>query len=219
MLVVVTPASSKRLTTLEAVKTELQIPVSDTTKDALLLNYIDQASGRIARECDRTFGEATYEETLPGYGRPQILLSETPVTQVVSVLIQGQAVTDYRLDQSAGMLYRQAGWPWTVSGRPGTIVSHPGDDLPLITVTYKAGFILPGAQNPTLPGELERACITLVKLMYKAQTRDPAITQERIGDYQAVYANGGLPTGPDDILARGLPADIAAVCLRWRRVV
>ena len=69
-----------RLATLAAVKAELGI--TDTTNDALLQSYIDQASAMIERLCGRWFGKATYRETLAGYGRLWLTLTCTPIVQI-----------------------------------------------------------------------------------------------------------------------------------------
>lgn len=49
----ITPAASYALVALDDVKTELDIPSTDTSSDALLTGYINQVSGAMSRYCNR----------------------------------------------------------------------------------------------------------------------------------------------------------------------
>lgn len=209
MLEVITSAVNKRLTTLTTVKSELGIPESDTSQDALLTSLIDQASDAIVTFCGRPFAKESYRETLPGYGTNRLILSRTPVVEITSVMADGEVITDYLLeDAEAGILYRKRGWQWAPALNWG-IIPHPvgGNENLNFTVEYIAGYVLPGdAGTRTLPHDIERACIDTVKAWYSAKERDPAITEERLGDYQVSYA-------------QGLPAPVAQLLTSWRRVV
>lgn len=206
MVEVITPAATTGLTTLARVKSELEI--ADTSMDTLLTSWIADASAEIVRFCGRPFARETYRETLSGYGGTRLMLARTPVVSVASVLHNSDVITDFVInDADAGLLYRERGWQWS-AGVGWNITSYvvPGSEAPKFVVEYTAGYLLPGAATPTLPGDIERACIELVKAVHAARKRDPAITAERLGDYQASYAEG-------------MPAQVVDRLIRWRRSV
>ncbi len=200
MLEVLIPGDT-RLTTLAAVKAELGI--TDTADDALLQTYIDQASAMIERFCGRWFGKATYRETLAGYGTSRLLLSCTPIVQVIMIECDGALVTDYLVeDADAGILYRDGGWAWSPK-TGGYIERHPvaGAERLNYVITYEAGYILPENAGSNLPADIQRACIDLVKVRYAERSRDPSITSERLGDWQASYSTDSITPQVVQILA------------------
>lgn len=209
MLEVITQAANKQLTTVMTVKSELGIPMSDVSQDALLTSFIDQASDAIVTFCGRPFAKESYRETIPGYGTTRLMLSRTPIVTVSSVVADSEVITDYLLENpEAGILFRKQGWQWAPT-LGWNITFHPvGNSENLnFTVEYTAGYVLPGDQGTrTLPHNIERACIDTVKAWYSAKERDPAITGERIGDYQVSYA-------------QGLPASVMQMLAPWRRIV
>jgi len=209
MLEILTPAANRQLTTLAAVKGELGIPMSDVSQDTLLTSFIDQASDAIVTFCGRPFAKEDYRETLPGYGTNRLMLSRTPIVTVSSVVADSEIITDYLLENpEAGILFRKRGWRWAPT-LGWNITWHPvgsSEDLNFV-VEYTAGYVLPGDQGTrTLPHDIERACIETVKAWYSAKERDPAITGERIGDYQVSYA-------------QGLPTSVVQLLTPWRRIV
>jgi hypothetical protein len=209
MLEVITPAANKKLTTVSAVKEELGIPDADMSQDALISLFIDRASDAIVTFCSRPFAKEGYRETVPGYGSNRLILSRTPIVEITSVIADSEIITDYLLeDPEAGILFRRRGWQWAPT-MGWNITWHPvgnSEDLNF-TVEYTAGYVLPGDQGTrTLPNDIEKACIETVKAWYLARERDPVITAERIGDYQASYA-------------QGLPAVATQLLAPWRRII
>lgn len=208
MLKVITPAANKQLTTVDVVKSELGI--SDTSQDTLLAKLIDQASDAIVSFCGRPFAREDYRETVPGYGTNRLLLSRTPIVQISSVVADSEIITDYLLENAeAGILYRKRGWQWAPTlGWHITWQPVGGSENLNFTVDYTAGYVLPGDEGDTrtLPHDIERACIDTVKAWFHARERDPAVTGEGVGDYQASYA-------------QGLPASVRQLLEPWRRVV
>jgi len=206
MLEVIAPAANKQLTTLETVKSELGI--SDTGQDAFLNSLIDRASDAIVSFCGRPFAKESYRETLAGYGTNRLILSRTPVIDVFSITADSEIITDYLLeDPEAGILFRKRGWQWAPT-LGWNISFHPiGSSENLnFTVEYTAGYVLPGDEGTrTLPHDIEQACIDTVKALYSAGERDPAITGERIGDYQVSYV-------------QGLPVGVTQLLIPWRRI-
>lgn len=162
MLETVTPAVNNKLTTLIKVKTELQ--PTTAADDAFLTELIDQASNTITSFCLRPFMRETYRETVTGQGGVFLLLARTPLATIRSVAGDAGSITDFTAWSAAGMLYRKNRW-----AQGQTYV-----------VEYDAGYA-------DAPGDVERACTDLVKAFFLARQRDPAITNEKIGDYGAAY--------------------------------
>lgn len=170
MLEIVTPASSTRLTTLDAVKADLGL--SGSASDEALGALIDQFSDAIAAWCGRTFGAATVRETLEITrlcDRQSILLERWPVIAISSVTVTGIALTapDYLLDPAKGEIrYRSTDgrfWLWPV-----------GDTV----ITYSTGYALPDDDDRTLPHDIERAAILMVRSAWTSMGRDPALRSE-----------------------------------------
>jgi hypothetical protein len=187
MLSVLVPATSSRLTSLDAVKRELSI--SGTSDDARLLAYIDQASAVIADYLGRPLGRETVAETLRLSASSEvIMLSRWPVVSVTSVVEDGVtlAATDYEIDRS--FIYRllsdeRARWP-----------------AAKIVITYVAGYDLPSG----VPSAIERAATQLVVAMNASRGRDPALRSESVEGIGSQSwldpRNGGGPL-PDGVVA------------------
>lgn len=197
MLTVLTPAASHDLTTLEAVKAELE--VTGTLDDTVIAALIRQASATIARFCRRVFALETVRQVVTIYGRLDqaagaefLFLDRTPVAEIVSITVDGIALApaDYELDAENGKLFRlSGGYPVGWWGCRTVIV-------------YRAGYdLLPG-----LPHDIERAAVDLVKRYYYGRSRDPALRSEQVLDVidQAFTSTASEP------MVDGLPADIAA---------
>src|SRR5262245_45704435 len=109
MLEVLTPAASLLLTTRNAVTTDLEIPLSDTSKDSIIDALIVDASDEIQREF-QFLCRQTYRETLPGYGSTRLMLSRTPIVSLSSVAHNSEPITDYVIEnKEVGFLYRRLG--------------------------------------------------------------------------------------------------------------
>ena len=187
MLSVLVPATSSRLTSLDAVKRELSI--SGTSDDARLLAYIDQASAVIADYLGRPLGRETVAETLRlSAASETIMLSRWPVVSVTSVVEDGVtlAATDYEIDRSfAHRLFddERARWPAVK-----------------VILTYVAGYDLPDGVAPAI----ERAATQLVVAMNASRGRDPSLRSESVEGVGAQSwldpRNGGGPL-PDGVVA------------------
>ena len=170
MIEIITPATSTRLTTLDAVKADLGI--TGNASDDALGTLIDQFSDTIAAWCGRTFGLAAVRETLDITrlcDRRVILLERWPVASVDSISVTGIALApaDYVLDPAKGELRYRASdgrlWLWPV-----------GDSV----ITYSTGYLLPGETGRTLPHDIERACILMVRGAWHSMGRDPLLRSE-----------------------------------------
>ncbi len=170
MLTVITPAASHDLTTVAAVKAELAL--SGSGDDAWLADTITRASATVRRWCNRVFAAETVRETYRlARPVPELLLSRLPVVTIASVTVDGStlASTEYETDTEKGVLYhldsRRRFLCWSAD---------------VIEVEYTAGFTLPGAVGRTLPEDVEKAAIALVKAAYFARTRDPLVKSESV---------------------------------------
>src|SRR5574343_381083 len=170
---ILTPATNKKLATLEQIKQELEI--TNSTDDAFLNDLIDRMSGRIEDFCHRIFAKQTYQEKAAGFGDKILLLTHTPIISVSSVLCDSSPITDYEIyNANAGELYRSIGWTWDtkVWWKASSFPSSNNPEQNFI-VTYIAGYVLPGDDEAqTLPKTIEDACIQCVKEAYLKRRDD-----------------------------------------------
>lgn len=168
------------LTTLKKAKTFMSIPEDDNTEDLSILTALKAASLAIERECNRSFGLATYRQTLDGSGTKFLRLRNFPIRSVSSLVISGeeQELDSFTIEPENGMLFRRSGWPC------GTRT---------IEVEYSAGYVLPdgeaGAETATLPENIELACIMYAQMLLRA----PGVKSERVGDLSVTYQDNGMP--------------------------
>lgn len=159
------------LTTLEALKAELDIPVDEKSRDKQLVRYINAASDAIRSYCDRDFARAQRTEFSTGSGTPALLLRLFPLVEVHSVRVGDRQVTDFRPDDESGILWRPGGWPRSL--------------LPNIEVDYTGGYITPAQAfeddelERDLPYDLEEACIVTAAtwVSHQGTPRDATILQ------------------------------------------
>lgn len=209
MLKILTPAATQDLTTLAAIKAELQL--TDSSDDAVLADLIRQSSSMISTHCRRIFGKETVRETFQfTYGScgHVLLLQRTPVVEIISVHEDDRLLldTDYMVDEQTGRLIR-------------VYAGHQVDWWPIrATVDYIGGYEL----LAELPYDVERCCLDMVKRLYFSRNRDPSLRGEKILDvieqsYFGSAANGGAVAGagfPSD----GLPSDIAGRLTPYRNL-
>ncbi|PWC53271.1 phage head-tail connector protein [Azospirillum sp. TSO22-1] len=204
MLTVVTPAASQQLTTLTAVKTELKL--SGTTDDGWLGEVIDRASAAVRNHCNRIFALETVRETFRlCTPTDSLILTRWPVVSIVSVTESGTTVatSGYEVEADTGILYRL-----TTSDRRRCWAS------PKIVVEYQAGYTLPGTTGATLPDDVERATMMLVKAEWYARTRDPLVKAENVDSVlETTFWVGGFGTGAT------LPPDVVALLSPHRQPV
>jgi len=160
LLTILTPASSRALTTLVTVKDEIDI--TDDAADARLLRWIDEASERIETYLGRVLAAETVRETFRLTGAPGCLrLTRRPMTTIASIDVDGVTLArdQYEVDATAGLLYAISGEQrarWFAC---------------TVTVTYTAGY----ASVEVLPRPIETACLGLVRHRWAARDRDPML--------------------------------------------
>ena len=209
ILATTTPATSTRLTTRDRVFTELNLTDSDGKTGARIDGLIDEASQTIVSYLRRPLAKATFTETFymrqligSGFGAPIIevlQLQQWPITTLTSITEDGTALTasDYLSDPDRGHIRRLDS-----SG----VLSYWSAFQ--VVVVYVAGFVLPemGTGASTLPYDIERACVEIVKASWFKRTRDPLVRSEEIyrvirKDYQtAGPGDSGIPDAAADLL-------------------
>ncbi|MGE4043582.1 MAG: phage head-tail connector protein [Acetobacteraceae bacterium] len=160
LLTVLTPASSRALTTLATVKDEMGI--TDDAADARLQRWIDEASGRIETYLGRVLVSETVRETFRLSGAPACLrLARRPVTAIASIQVDGVtlATDQYEIDAPAGLLYPVRG-EQRIRWFGRTVV-----------VAYTGGY----ASVEALPKPIETACLGLLRHRWAARDRDPLL--------------------------------------------
>lgn len=189
-LTVKTPADERDLTTVTAVKEALGVSADDDTLDAFLEKLIHAVSDAIERYTGRTFAKQTYTETVRGANHPILMVTNTPILSITSILCNGEAIVDYTVeDADVGSLYREVGWArsawigWDVE--PFTVL---GTDPPLYTIEYQAGYTLPGEDDTTLPASIEQAAIiTASDFMMKSVRGGGDVKSKKVGDLVIEY--------------------------------
>lgn len=180
VLVVTSAASTYDLTVLATVKAELGI--TGTTEDTNIGTWISQASAACASYCNRTLRSETVTETFRSARNESLIyLARLPVGTITSVTEDGVVLvvdTDYQLDAINGVLYRLSS---------DLVVNWNFNKL---VVVYAGGY----TSIASIPDDIERACITQVKTLRSASTRDPLVKQESIpGVLDTSYWVGGIP--------------------------
>lgn len=180
MLTVTTPATSYDLVRLGDARAALDLDRGD---DANLARWISQASGAVARYCNRVLAQETVTETFRlASVQDSLLLSRYPVASITSVTEFDTVLeaADYEVNTSSGVLTRLSNDEpacWSASK---------------ITVSYIAGYSI-----DDVPGDIARAVTMLVQQYRFSGERDPQIRSES-GDglgsssYFDGLENGGL---------------------------
>jgi len=199
LTIIEAPVATK-LTTRDVVKGELGLTGSG--QDDYLDRLIDQASAAITSWCSRVFAAETVRETFHAGFLPReaFVLSRWPVIDLLSIEIAGQAQPLAETEQEAGgLLYRvdaggnRACWP---AGRT--------------VIIYRAGYVLPGEDERTLPPDIERATLLTVRAAWHAAGRDPLLRSETIeGVGSSAYFGAG---------ASGLSAEVEGLLTPYRVV-
>ena len=201
-LIVLTKATSARLTTVERARAMLGFGAGNTAAVGMML---DQACGLIAQFCRRPFGVETLRET-PRYLADDggFVLSRDPVTEILSVKRGTDDVLDPATYETDGKtLYllqdgRRCAWSrWCFDHN-----CHPDSGRGFgLTIEYRAGYTLPTDEanaDWTLPADVERAAIMSVSTMLSSRGRDPLLKSENVmgvGSFTYATPAASTPAG------------------------
>jgi len=171
---VTAPASTYDLTVLATVRGELGL--TDRAEDENLARWIKQASGVIAKYCNRVFAQETLSDTFRLKWREceeTLVLSRFPVSSIVSILENYATLdptSDYELSPLSGAITRlhcDRPWHWYYGK---------------VTVTYVAGY----ASVNDLPFEIQRAAVLLVKSYREMVDREAFLRSEDVPGVRSV---------------------------------
>jgi hypothetical protein len=146
------------LTTLADVKAWLQTGQSafPVTDDALLARLVTAASQYIQSWLNRPIALADYLERRDGTGGEVLQFACFPVTNVLSLTIDGQEISPATPPHAAGYAFTQT--QLLVRGYRFT------RGVANVVVSYTAG-------HPATPPDIAQACIELAALRYRERTR------------------------------------------------
>jgi Phage gp6-like head-tail connector protein len=204
------PTARRMLTQRATVKSALMV-TDDGDNDYIDL-LINQASAAVEQYCNRAFVSESLQDqfipgrhsALPGHHGADValVLSRRPVTAIASVVEDGATLTpaQYVLDPASGILRRLSDSGTLYAWRQAAI-----------TVTFTAGYVLPGAPGRTLPYDIEDAVLRLVKHQWFSRLRDPAMKMQSVaGVGEEQYWIGAI--GQDG----NMPPDVTAILDNYR---
>jgi hypothetical protein len=189
------------LTVLETVKQELGI--TDNNSDDTLSRVISEQSEVAASYCRRPLAQATIIDSFrmwPNTYQP-LMPSRRPVVSITEIVEDGTTLveTDYEYDEETGFL-------WKLSSVDERICWAGGKTV----VTYVGGYEL----LTTLPRDIERAVLILIKESWFSLARDPRARSETVeGIGRTELWVGTVPGGG------ALPSDATALLEPYRRYV
>ncbi len=175
------------LTTLADVKAWLQTGQSNfpTADDALLANLVSAASNYIQTWLNRQIALADYLEVRDGTGGRRMQFACFPVSAVLSLTIDGQAIPRAISTHAAGYSFSQ-----TQLSVRGYLL---GCGIQNVVITYTAGY-------PSTPPEIAQACIELVALRYRERTRIGEVSKSLGGAETVTYSQKDLSDGIKTLL-------------------
>lgn len=185
---------------------------TSTVQDAIISLAIRAASRWAESYIGYPLSVASYRETRPGYGRRNLMITQTPVRAVRrlydSTDTGGTAIlllsSEFRVeDAEGGLLSRDDGWSWTVPGEMD-LSDRPvsGNEYKPWYVEYVAGYTYGGLSTDsvnwsteqgststgrTLPEDIEEA-VAHRALSYVDGSHN--VVQETLGDLKIQYRSG-----------------------------
>jgi len=152
----------------------------DGTETTIVETYLAVASAAVREAAGSPISQTTSSVRLEGEADQRLRLPGSPVTDVATVLLDGKAVTDWRL--RSDRLWRHGGW---------TACDGPSE----VTVTYTHGLPEVPADIIDLVGRLVAGALASYRADDDgASLGTQVVTSERIGDYAVTYGGDGLAT-------------------------
>lgn len=154
--------------------------VVDPEEQATAEQYLKVASASLREAAGCAISEDTSTVVLAGQRDARLPLPGPPITSVEAVALDGEQVSDWRLSRPRASLYRPHGW---------------GTDSSEVEVTYTHGL-------PVVPDDIIALVCRIAATTLMAYRSDETggglvtkrVTQLRIGDYSASFANDGTMT-------------------------
>lgn len=208
------PSATDGLTTVSRVA--VQLGVTNETDVFLLSSFINEATAMIERYCGRKFKQETITTKFAGNGERYIFLDRLPVNSITSITHDGQTVpsSDYEISNAeTGEIFNRYGWIETVA--KSSTVSRPDvtfSEEKLYSISYSGGYILPGNASRSLPYDLERACVELVKSMFSQRKNDPSVTKQSLSGVASVEYGSGQG-------AANMPSSVVAILDNYRLMI
>ena len=205
-MITVTPIENNLMTTIDLVGTALNLPDDELLANRNYINLlINAASNYIEQYTGRIFNYSDVVEKLPGTGQLYLYLTVRPIKELTEIKLFNTTLDTnlYDIDNpNTGSIYKETVWI-DYTKYHGYIEKQPAYPKEVYTITYKAGYYMPGSNNRDFPYDLEIACIELVKHLYHSKDRNYLVSREVIGDAQRTYAaigNVGVPDMVTEIL-------------------
>lgn len=186
--------NANALVSLATLKTYVKVPISVTSEDSILERFINGASERCERYCNRRFTSQQYTEIRDGGRINEILLFQWPVTGITSLHVDSDRDFDadalidpsnYSIisDQNAegiGLRRYDAFFPKGA----GTI-----------QIVYTAGYTAFAA-----PSDLQEACLLISAYWYKLQQQEEHNVASKSKGDEDVTLIQGIPVNASQIL-------------------
>jgi hypothetical protein len=183
---------------LQGVKASLGITGEENHDDVRLQELIRIASAQMTRKMRRVFGVRSFQERHRGQGSRLLLLKNTPVAAVQSLMIDGQQIDIKEVDVREECIEFIDGGEWNPRLRATSQVFGAGAT---IDVLYTAGY-------SAVPADIVAACIHQVVFL------------RNLGTKQGILSESNQTAGATDSYSQDqLCADAARVCNRYRRHV
>lgn len=180
------------LTTLEAVKAQLELDTADTSQDELLEDLIQAATAAVETFCKRRFAyQENATETFRADQTAFYLRRPPLAAEGLVVYFPPDSETGTPLDP-ATVLWEKALGVVTLATPPAGV-----DPKGEYQVGYDGGFVTPeqaaqsgGTLERDLPRDVELAALLAVTALYRARGRDPNVTREALLSASQAFAGG-----------------------------
>jgi hypothetical protein len=208
--------AANALTSLATALDELGLTSDSGAQDARVERYLNAASALIEAFVGRLLYKTTgIIEKVEAFGTPFLFVTRTPLLTITTIKFNGQLIdsSNYELhDADAGSIFALRGWIWTSAIQSGLQYDPiAGYERKLYEITYDGGYTTRATSaTPTLPNDIEQACLEQIVYFWRNKGRDPSVTSEKLLSWSATYDRGESGSG--------LAPHVEAMLQRHRRV-
>lgn len=215
-MTVLTPATKKAFCILAQVRKDLEFPDSFTDDNDYLNELIVEAGSTIEEITERVFAYEEIEETIPGHGHTQMLVSRYPLDNTKAITVRRRffdgsetSIAAQYLsiaDERNGIIECSIGFGDTTAFERGvTPAPIAGSALAQWVVTYWAGYVM-ADHTPegeiTLPPALRRIARDMVTTWYLGRGQKSNLRSQRIADASKTYSEESAYIGFEARLKR-----------------